>query len=65
MKFKNILLSACAALVMFSQPGFSKEIKIGMAIDDLRLERWQKDRDILLTRLNPSVLKFCSIGQWQ
>ncbi len=42
MKFKNILLSACAALVMFSQPGFSKEIKIGMAIDDLRLERWQK-----------------------
>lgn len=50
MKFKNILLSACAALVMFSQPGFSKEIKIGMAIDDLRLERWQKDRDIFVNK---------------
>ena len=23
-----------------------KKIKIGMSIDDLRLERWQKDRDI-------------------
>ncbi|HDL7178880.1 TPA: D-xylose ABC transporter substrate-binding protein [Yersinia enterocolitica] len=50
MKFKNILLSACATLVMFSQPGFSKEIKIGMAIDDLRLERWQKDRDIFVNK---------------
>ena len=23
-----------------------KKIKIGMSIDDLRLERWQKDRDL-------------------
>ncbi|ATO35548.1 D-xylose-binding periplasmic protein [Dickeya dianthicola] len=48
MKMKHVLLSACAALVMLSQPGFAKEVKIGMAIDDLRLERWQKDRDIFV-----------------
>ncbi|WP_027710567.1 D-xylose ABC transporter substrate-binding protein [Dickeya chrysanthemi] len=48
MKMKHVLLSACAALVMLCQPGFAKEVKIGMAIDDLRLERWQKDRDIFV-----------------
>ncbi|MEI7064479.1 D-xylose ABC transporter substrate-binding protein [Dickeya chrysanthemi] len=48
MKMKHVLLSACAALVMLGQPGFAKEVKIGMAIDDLRLERWQKDRDIFV-----------------
>ncbi|ANE75548.1 D-xylose ABC transporter substrate-binding protein [Dickeya solani] len=48
MKMKHVLLSACAALAMLSQPGFAKEVKIGMAIDDLRLERWQKDRDIFV-----------------
>ncbi|ACT04954.1 D-xylose ABC transporter, periplasmic substrate-binding protein [Dickeya chrysanthemi Ech1591] len=48
MKIKHVLLSACAALVMLCQPGFAKEVKIGMAIDDLRLERWQKDRDIFV-----------------
>ncbi|MBX9445487.1 D-xylose ABC transporter substrate-binding protein [Dickeya chrysanthemi] len=48
MKMKHVLLSACAALVMLGQPGFAKEVKIGMAIDDLRLERWQKDRNIFV-----------------
>ncbi|WP_226053407.1 D-xylose ABC transporter substrate-binding protein [Dickeya chrysanthemi] len=50
MKMKHVLLSACAALVMLGQLGFAKEkeVKIGMAIDDLRLERWQKDRDIFV-----------------
>ncbi len=28
----------------------AKEVKIGMAIDDLRLERWQKDRDIFVNK---------------
>ena len=28
----------------------AKEVKIGMAIDDLRLERWQKDRDIFVKK---------------
>lgn len=50
MKIKNILLSVCAALALVSQPGFAKDIKIGMAIDDLRLERWQKDRDIFVKK---------------
>ncbi|CAI0985499.1 D-xylose-binding periplasmic protein precursor [Serratia rubidaea] len=48
MKFKHLFLSACAMLALASQPGFSKDVKIGMAIDDLRLERWQKDRDIFV-----------------
>lgn len=50
MKVKHVLLSACAVLALVSQPGFAKEVKIGMAIDDLRLERWQKDRDIFVER---------------
>lgn len=50
MKMNNLILSACAALVLFSQPGLAKEIKIGMAIDDLRLERWQKDRDLFVAK---------------
>ena len=29
-----------------TEKGQKKKIKIGMSIDDLRLERWQKDRDI-------------------
>ncbi|WP_413722031.1 D-xylose ABC transporter substrate-binding protein [Sodalis sp. RH23] len=50
MKLKTLLLSACAALVLLSQPGMAKQIKIGMAVDDLRLERWQKDRDIFVAK---------------
>jgi len=48
MKMKRTLLAACAALALFSHAGSAKEVKIGMAIDDLRLERWQKDRDIFV-----------------
>jgi len=50
MKMKKILLSACALMLLVSQSGIAKEIKIGMAIDDLRLERWQKDRDIFVAK---------------
>jgi len=50
MKMKTLLLSASTALLLFSQSGLAKEIKIGMAIDDLRLERWQKDRDIFVAK---------------
>lgn len=50
MKMNKMILSACAALILFSQAGVAKEIKIGMAIDDLRLERWQKDRDIFVAK---------------
>ncbi len=48
MKMKYTLLALCASLVLLSQTGHAKEVKIGMAIDDLRLERWQKDRDIFV-----------------
>src|SRR5476649_2633677 len=50
MKIKTFLLSATTAMLLFSQTGMAKEIKIGMAIDDLRLERWQKDRDIFVAK---------------
>jgi len=50
MKLKTLLLTACAALVLTCQPGIAKQIKIGMAVDDLRLERWQKDRDIFVDK---------------
>ena len=43
MKMKHTLLAACAALALFSHVGMAKEVKIGMAIDDLRLERWHRD----------------------
>ncbi|WP_130833031.1 D-xylose ABC transporter substrate-binding protein [[Erwinia] mediterraneensis] len=52
MKKSFTLLAACAAVTMalFSQGALAKEVKIGMAIDDLRLERWQKDRDIFVKK---------------
>lgn len=50
MKMKMTLLALCAALALVSQAGLAKEVKIGMAIDDLRLERWQKDRDIFVKK---------------
>ncbi|WP_215845197.1 D-xylose ABC transporter substrate-binding protein [Candidatus Pantoea bituminis] len=50
MKNEKTILAMCAALSLFSHAGFAKEVKIGMAIDDLRLERWQKDRDIFVKK---------------
>ena len=52
MKIKNLFLTLCASLLLTSVGSQAKDIKIGMAIDDLRLERWQKDRDIFVKRLN-------------
>ena len=48
MKIKNLTLTLCTTLLLASFAGHAKEVKIGMAIDDLRLERWQKDRDIFV-----------------
>ncbi|MDT3606755.1 D-xylose ABC transporter substrate-binding protein [Cronobacter dublinensis] len=50
MKMKQLILTLCASLVLTSFSGIAKDIKIGMAIDDLRLERWQKDRDIFVSK---------------
>ena len=41
MKIKNILLTLCTSLLLTNVAAHAKEVKIGMAIDDLRLERWQ------------------------
>ena len=50
MKIKNLTLTLCTTLLLASFVGHAKEVKIGMAIDDLRLERWQKDRDIFVKK---------------
>lgn len=51
MKIKNLCLTLCASsLLLASMAGMAKEVKIGMAIDNLRLERWQKDRDIFVNK---------------
>ena len=50
MKFKPFLLSVAAALTLFGTQVFAKDLTIGMSIDDLRLERWQKDRDIFVKK---------------
>ena len=50
MKIKNILLTLCTSLLLTNVAAHAKEVKIGMAIDDLRLERWQKDRDIFVNK---------------
>ncbi|MEG9544894.1 D-xylose ABC transporter substrate-binding protein [Mannheimia sp. HC-2023] len=51
MKLKSKLLAVVAAtLMVFSHSAIAKDLKIGMSIDDLRLERWQKDRDIFVNK---------------
>ncbi|TYG34730.1 D-xylose ABC transporter substrate-binding protein [Lonepinella koalarum] len=51
MKIKTALLTLATAITLaFSQGVIAKDLKIGMSIDDLRLERWQKDRDIFVNK---------------
>ena len=50
MKFKPFLLSVAAALTLFGTQVSAKDLTIGMSMDDLRLERWQKDRDIFVKK---------------
>lgn len=45
---KKIITLICVVLMTISTPIFAKTVKIGMVIDDLRLERWQKDRDFFV-----------------
>lgn len=52
MKIKNLCLTLCASLLLTSLSGIAKEVKFGMAIDDLRLERWQKIAIFLSIKLN-------------
>jgi D-xylose transport system substrate-binding protein len=50
MKIKNLCLTLRQLPPARQHGGMAKEVKIGMAIDDLRLERWQKDRDIFVNK---------------
>ncbi|WP_413112395.1 D-xylose ABC transporter substrate-binding protein [Thaumasiovibrio sp. DFM-14] len=48
---KKLATYLCAVTVgILSASAVAKDITIGMAIDDLRLERWQKDRDIFVSK---------------
>lgn len=46
MKLKKTLLSVALILGCMSGISNAKDLTIGMSIDDLRLERWQKDSSI-------------------
>lgn len=48
MKICALIFTVTMTLLLSFTQANAKEIKIGMAIDDLRLERWQKDRDIFV-----------------
>ena len=50
MKIKFALLSLVTALALCSTSTFAKDLKIGMSIDDLRLERRQKDSSIFVKK---------------
>ncbi|MFU2077610.1 D-xylose ABC transporter substrate-binding protein [Avibacterium endocarditidis] len=50
MKIKHLFLSLVASLTLLANPVLAKDLTIGMSIDDLRLERWQKDRDIFVKK---------------
>ena len=66
MKIKNILLTLCTSLLLTNVAAHAKEVKIGMAIDDLRLERWQKDRDIFCEKGRISRREsICTVCKWQ
>ncbi len=47
---KKVISLLCSAVLTFTAAPTFADVKIGMAIDDLRLERWQKDRDIFVDR---------------
>ncbi|PJG84995.1 D-xylose ABC transporter substrate-binding protein [Conservatibacter flavescens] len=50
MKMKKVLLSLAVAFGLCAGTAMAKDLTIGMSIDDLRLERWQKDRDIFVNK---------------
>lgn len=47
---KKITILLCALFISLSGSAFADNVKIGLSIDDLRLERWQKDRDIFVNK---------------
>ncbi|MCG9127043.1 D-xylose ABC transporter substrate-binding protein [Candidatus Poribacteria bacterium] len=44
----HLLIIAFCSMTIFSYADSSKKIKIGLSMDSLRVERWQKDRDIFI-----------------
>lgn len=50
MQIIRLIFTLSIALFLTVSSAHARQIKIGMAIDDLRLERWQKDRDIFVQK---------------
>ena len=50
MKLKKTLLSVALILGCMSGISNAKDLTIGMSIDDLRLERWQKTAQYLVKK---------------
>lgn len=50
MQIIRLIFTLSIALFLTVNSAHARQIKIGMAIDDLRLERWQKDRDIFVQK---------------
>lgn len=48
MRIQTILSLILAATVSFSSTAFAKSVKIGLLMDTLKEERWQKDRDLIV-----------------
>lgn len=49
-KITKVVIAAAISLLACNGMAMAKSVKIGMVIDDLRLERWQKDRDIFVNK---------------
>jgi len=47
---KKITILLCTLFISLSGSVFADTVKIGLSIDDLRLERWQKDRNIFVDK---------------
>ena len=65
MKIKNILLTLCTSLLLTNVAAHAKEVKIGMAIDDLRLERWQKIEIFCEKGRISRRESICTVCKWQ
>ena len=47
---KSLFISLFLILQLIAFPSMAKSLKIGLVLDDLRVERWQKDRDIFVAK---------------
>lgn len=59
---KRLLVGMLVFLGAFASKVEAKDFVIGLTVDDLRLERWQRDRDIFTAEANKLGVKVISIS---